>query len=694
MIKIIEAPPNKLSGITSLHISFDFNAEIIPILKSCDKYIYDKKTHIWEFPITCLSYLLDNLTYLDDITLKLYQQEVQDAPLTATLSHEYPPFEHQLEAINYGLSHSAWLLLDAPGMGKAFTLDTNIVTPSGYKPIADIHVGDTVFDEQGNACSVLAEYNHESLNMYKITFTTGESITCCEDHLWPVIYNKGVWDADSKAYNPTEFREIRDVKWLVANDHYRKYCMRTLFCDPIKFTERKHIIHPYVLGCLLGDGSLTQGGACITTCDDFIYDKIKQLLPETVKLSNYAGSINYGIVKKKNTGRENIYIKELKRLGLYKHNSYDKFIPTEYLYDSIDNRLCLLQGLMDTDGTVAKKIKNRDSVSNATHFGTSSKQLANDFEFLIRSLGGYTHIRKFKPRYYNKKYEELRESSHSHFSISVHMNNMPDVFSLPRKLERVAERKFRIRRKFKSIEYVGKAPGKCITVDSPNHLYLADKCLVTHNTVQMIYLAEELKAQCGLEHCLIICGINTLKTNWKREIEKYSTLSCRILGEKISKKGKISYSSIKERAAELMNPIDEFFVICNIETLRSADVIQALKTTKNKIGMIVLDEAHKCLVGGTLIETDQGNKTIQEIVDNKLECKIKSFNTLNNTIEYKDIDSYYRSDEKEDLIELVIVDEESIEHKLVCTQDHPIFTSNRGYVEAKHLLDTDIILID
>lgn len=331
MINIVEAPPIKLSGITSLQISFDFNPDIIPILKSCDKYIYDKKTHIWEFPISCLSYLLDNLTYLDDITLKLYQQEVLDAPLTATLSHEYPPFEHQLEAINYGLSHSAWLLLDEPGMGKS---------------------------------------------------------------------------------------------------------------------------------------------------------------------------------------------------------------------------------------------------------------------------------------------------------------------------------------------------------------------------AAAIYLAEELKAQCGLEHCLIICGINTLKTNWKREIEKYSTLSCRILGEKISKKGKISYSSIKERAAELMNPIDAFFIVTNIETLRSADVIQALKTTKNKIGMIVLDEAHKCLVGGTLIETDQGNKTIQEIVDNKLECKIKSFNTLNNTIEYKDIDSYYRSDEKEDLIELVIIDEESIEHKLVCTQDHPIFTSNRGYVEATHLLDTDIILID
>lgn len=113
-------------------------------------------------------------------------------------------------------------------------------------------------------------------------------------------------------------------------------------------------------------------------------------------------------------------------------------------------------------------------------------------------------------------------------------------------------------------------------------------------SIQMIYLAEELKAQKGLEHCLIICGINTLKTNWKKEIKKHSNLDCRILGEKISKKGNVSYASIKERAAELMNPINEFFIITNIETLRSDDIIQAFRTTKNKIGMIVLDEAHKC----------------------------------------------------------------------------------------------------
>lgn len=113
-------------------------------------------------------------------------------------------------------------------------------------------------------------------------------------------------------------------------------------------------------------------------------------------------------------------------------------------------------------------------------------------------------------------------------------------------------------------------------------------------TTQMIYLAEELRAQKGLEHCLIICGVNALKANWKKEINKFSDLSSRILGEKISSKGKVSYATINERVNELMSPIKDFYVIMNIETIRSDDIVRALKTGPNKFGMIVVDEVHKC----------------------------------------------------------------------------------------------------
>ena len=112
-------------------------------------------------------------------------------------------------------------------------------------------------------------------------------------------------------------------------------------------------------------------------------------------------------------------------------------------------------------------------------------------------------------------------------------------------------------------------------------------------SASIIHIAEELKAQRGLKHCLIICGINTLKANWKKEIKIHSNETCRVLGEKISKKGNISYASVKERAQELLSPIEEFFIITNIETLRSDEVVEALKKNVNDIQMIVADEVHR-----------------------------------------------------------------------------------------------------
>lgn len=113
-------------------------------------------------------------------------------------------------------------------------------------------------------------------------------------------------------------------------------------------------------------------------------------------------------------------------------------------------------------------------------------------------------------------------------------------------------------------------------------------------SLEIIYLAQELKEQKGIEHCLIICGINSLKGNWKNEIQKHSFLSCRVIGEKISKKGAITYSTLEDRAKEIKEVNNAFFYVINVECLRSSEIIQAIKNSKNKIDMIVFDECHKC----------------------------------------------------------------------------------------------------
>ena len=113
-------------------------------------------------------------------------------------------------------------------------------------------------------------------------------------------------------------------------------------------------------------------------------------------------------------------------------------------------------------------------------------------------------------------------------------------------------------------------------------------------TLQMIYLAEELKAQDEIEHCLIVCGIASLRDTWRKEIQKHSNESCVIIGERINKNGNRVWETIQKRAEQLLKPIDEFFVIINIESLRDDRIVEAINNGPNKFQLMLLDEAHKC----------------------------------------------------------------------------------------------------
>ena len=140
-------------------------------------------------------------------------------------------------------------------------------------------------------------------------------------------------------------------------------------------------------------------------------------------------------------------------------------------------------------------------------------------------------------------------------------------------------------------------------------------------TLQLIYLAEELKRRGKISHCLVICGINTLKTNWRKEIQKHSTLDCHILGEYTTKTGKVKYGGVAERLEQLKKPIDQFFVITNIETLRDNKIIKQLLKGPNDFGMMVLDEAHVCKNS-----TSQQGANLLKL--NKAEYRIAATGTL------------------------------------------------------------------
>lgn len=211
-------------------------------------------------------------------------------------------------------------------------------------------------------------------------------------------------------------------------------------------------------------------------------------------------------------------------------------------------------------------------------------------------------------------------------------------------------------------------------------------------TAQIIHIAEELKETRGLKHCLIICGVASLKTNWKSEIEKHSNLSCMILGERKTRTGSVVIDSVNKRAEQIKEPIDEFFIITNIETLRSDDVLNAIKKGKNDIDMIVVDEIHKCVSKNTILNTNLGKLSIEHVVENKIDCLVKSYNHTTKEIEYRKILNHFENGHKDQLIKLTI-EEEEVLYTIECTSDHRIFTHNRGYVCAEDLTNQDNIKI-
>lgn len=134
-------------------------------------------------------------------------------------------------------------------------------------------------------------------------------------------------------------------------------------------------------------------------------------------------------------------------------------------------------------------------------------------------------------------------------------------------------------------------------------------------SAQIIYLAEILYKQGLLEHCLIICGVNSLKYNWLEEVKKHSNLAGMILGTRKKKKGKEYIGNMQDRIADLCKPIEPFFIITNIETLRDNKIIAALRKKINNIDMVVVDEAHKAksptsLQGRNLLKIDWPKRKI------------------------------------------------------------------------------------
>lgn len=356
------------------------------------------------------------------------------------------------------------------GTGKAQPLYSKIYTPNGYTLMGDIKIGDEVCTPTGVA-KVSNIFPQGIKECFRVHFSDKTYVDCCGEHLWEVSKAK---DRCSKNANRKKLKHVLTTQQLLDEGIFRWDGTKNFKVEapqPLHFSEKHTQIDPYVLGCIIGDGcTCSLGCVTLTSPDEFIVEETrKRLLQSDLKL-NYLSRFCYSIVYKK-PGVRNPLKTYLKKTGL-NIKSESKFIPKEYLYNTVEKRVDLLQGLMDTDGTVDRR-------TGQPIFSTSSKQLAIDFRELIATLGGTTTI-SIKKTYKLDSY-----------TIHVCLPGIA-VFKLPRKLKLVKERtKYFPCKYISNIEKIEPTEQQCILVDSDDHLYITDNCTITHNSYCLQEIEED-----------------------------------------------------------------------------------------------------------------------------------------------------------------------------------------------------------
>jgi hypothetical protein len=289
------------------------------------------------------------------------------------------------------------------------------------------------------------------------------------------------------------FYESGPAKWAVA------------LPEPVEFEQEEELpIHPYILGLLLGDGYLDGKGshAQLSTCSKDTLETIEEITPllpsnTTLKrrdsLRAEDGSLHWtkrvelkskldetaccselSFAKKDKTVYRNEIITALKKLGLLDKKARTKFIPECYLKASVEDRISLLQGIIDSDGS----IDNHNHGYSTVRMITTSSQLAQDMTELVGSLGGVATSCPVKDRADQN---------------SVIVRQLPK-WIVPARLKRKAEiynPSTALRwRTMTGAEKVGKTETQCIQTSAKDSLYVTDNYIVTHNTPRMIIIVS------------------------------------------------------------------------------------------------------------------------------------------------------------------------------------------------------------
>ena len=382
------------------------------------------------------------------------------------------PRKQQIEALDFvrdSINDSKkFMLLNMPtGTGKAQPLYSNVLTPVGWKKMGDLKLGDEIITPNGDISNIICLHPIQNLKIYEFTLSDGRKVESTENHLWKVF---------SPDWRRTSKWKIKDTKTILKkfSNYKGNGKIPRLYLPFINKIQTKDIelpIDPYLIGCLIGDGGLTQQ-VSFTNMDEHIIENLNNILiKENLYLSKQKSKYSFLIRNVKNQNSNHLKNK-LKDLNLHGLKSIYKFIPDIYKKSSFQQKIELINGLLDTDGSVDK--------SGSVYYYTSSYKLAKDFQEIVWSIGGYC---KLKSR--NTKYKDTLKEN---YILSIKYKDMSIFFKTPIKKSKLPKKTHydNLKIRITNILEKNETETRCISISDKDSLYITDNYVVTHNSYHSI----------------------------------------------------------------------------------------------------------------------------------------------------------------------------------------------------------------
>lgn len=407
----------------------------------------------------------------------------------------FVPFElrdYQMAAVVDMLRAEQGFLEVPAGGGKGHPLDTDVPTPSGFRLWGDLEVGDEVLGSDGRPTKVTAVFDRGVLPTYSVRFSDHSEVLCDVDHLWYV--------ADRTRRRTRAEWCVRSTSELMEagleSDEGWRWKIPVARAD----YDRIHLpLDSYLVGALIANGHLGRGGTTLTTPDPAVIDRINhssgpgqvhKIQDTTDVCDRYSISGIVGLTA---------------QLGMRVH-SPKKRIPSDYLRSFTPDRMELLRGLMDGDGSCRE---GRNSAS----YHTTSFGLAGDVVELANSLGATATIMTKDRRDEGKPIE---------YKVCINPAIDLRLFGTDRKTTttKPGQTKPPIR-SIVSIERVFDQPIRCITVAAEDSLYMIGRSYtITHNTVTMLGLFAHAQ-----QRAVVVLDKANLLEQWRSRASTFLGLS-------------------------------------------------------------------------------------------------------------------------------------------------------------------------